>query len=89
MALKQKYEEIDAKGMRATIDPSYPEKIMTIKLPDRHTPHYDIKGDWAGKDIMIIVRTLGRAYRLLQRQRRRTLEQEVSQPETVMSAKGE
>lgn len=65
--------QIDTKGLRVKIQTGFPIKTMTITMPDRHTPEYDIKGDWSGKDILVVLRTLGRAYRLLQRTRRQAL----------------
>ena len=88
--MRQTKTEIDTNGLRIKVQTDFPSKVMTITMPDRHTPQYDIKGEWAGKDIMVIVRTLGRAYRLLQRTRRRELgiEDTSDNGQQPISAKG-
>ncbi len=62
-------------------------KTLTITMVDKHNPTYDFVGDWTGKDIMDIGRTIARAYRTKQRGIRRelALDTEVSeQPITAM-----
>ena len=48
-------------------------KTLTINLVDRNAPEYKFEGEWTGKDIMVIGRTIARAYRTEQRGKRRDL----------------
>lgn len=46
-------------------------KTLTVKLFDRNSPSYKFDGEWTGRDIMVIGRTIARAYRTEQRAKRR------------------
>lgn len=48
-------------------------RTLTIKMFDRDNPEYKFEGEWAGKDIRTLQRTLVRAYRKLQLADRRRL----------------
>lgn len=38
-------------------------KRLTIELVDRNAPIFVFEGEWAGRDIMVVARTIVRAYR--------------------------
>lgn len=38
-------------------------KQLTIRLQDKNAPDYTFQGDWSGRDIMVVARTIVRAYR--------------------------
>lgn len=47
-----------------------PQKRLTISIIDHNAPDYIFEGEWAGRDIMVISRTIVRAYRKEQLQKR-------------------
>lgn len=47
------------------------EKTLIVELFDKNNPSYKFKGQWTGRDIMLIGRTIARAYRVEQRAKRR------------------
>lgn len=48
-----------------------PQKELIIRLIDRNSPEFIFKGEWVGRDIMLIGRTIARAYRKEQLAKRR------------------
>lgn len=46
-------------------------KQLTVRLIDRNSPEYTFQGEWIGRDIMLIGRTIARAYRKEQLAKRR------------------
>lgn len=50
------------------------DKSLSITLVDRNVPTYEFKGEWSGRDIMVVGRTIARAYRKEQLAKRRTFQ---------------
>lgn len=48
-------------------------KKLTITMFDRDVPEYEFTGEWAGRDIKVVGRTISRAYHKLQLAARRKL----------------
>lgn len=48
-------------------------KTVLITLVDKNVPEYTFQGEWTGRDIQVIGRTIGRAYKREQLAKRRTL----------------
>lgn len=57
---KKKEPEVERENIVVTMEP---EKVLTIRLVDKNAPQYIFQGTWTGRDIMLIGRTIARAYR--------------------------
>lgn len=61
---------------------------LTITMHDRNAPTYEFTGQWAGRDIKVIQRTLVRAYNTKIRSARRLTLADLSDITEPLPAKG-
>jgi hypothetical protein len=61
---------------------------VTITMNDRNSPTYEFTGEWGGRDIKVIQRTLIRAYNIKVRSSRRRLSELSDIKPVALSAKG-
>ncbi len=63
-------------------------KQLHITLVDRNAPTYEFIGEWGGRDIMVVARTIVRAYRKEQLAKRHTASEHKLNTSTIGESNG-